>query len=62
AQTRALLDFAETLCRGGAPEKVEQALAVVEKSGIPRGTLAVSATLYAQQSKYPAVSALFSLS
>lgn len=61
-QIKALLGFAETLSKNPDSKQVEAALKAVESAGIPHSALAVSATLYGQQSKYPAVSALFSLS
>lgn len=61
-QIKAVLTFAEVLSKGPTPEQVESSLQSVEDAGVSRSALAVSATLYAQQSKYPAISALFSLS
>jgi uncharacterized tellurite resistance protein B-like protein len=61
-QIKAVLSFAETLSKNPTQEQVEQALKSVEAAGVDRNALALSATLYAQQSKYAAVSALFSLS
>ncbi len=61
-QIKAILSFAETLSKNPTQEQVEKALQGVEATGVARSALAVSATLYAQQSKYAAVSALFSLS